>query len=127
MLYRLYGHVPLFLLGAFSGILFMIACSMMMEKLISVKRVFVFLGSNTLPIIFFHYYPGYMYLESLFYKAFGLAYDQNRFSGSVEGFIYTAAIILLLVPVILLINRFFPWAVGKKKTSLPKCFIYTNH
>ena len=115
MLYKKFGNILLFLLGAGSGILLIAEISRMLEKTAAVKRIFLYLGKNTLPIIFFHYYPGYMITETLYYKLFGLVYGENALSGNVEGLLHTATILLLLIPVIELFNRFFPWAVGKRQ------------
>lgn len=117
MLYIQFGSIPLFLLGAEAGIFLVAGISMMLEKTVAVKRIFLYLGKNTLPIIFFHYYPGYMFTETLYYKLFRLVYGENILSGNIEGFLHTATILLLLIPVIELLNRFFPWAVGKKKVQ----------
>ena len=117
MLYRLYGNILLFLLGGFSGIILLIIISRMIEKTTRSKYFFLYLGKNTLPIIFFHYYPGYMITETLYYKLFGLVYSKNQFSGNLEGFIHAGTILLLLLPVIELFNRFFPWAIGKRSAK----------
>ena len=58
-----------------------------------------------------------MFTETLYYKLFGLVYGKNILSGNAEGFLHAATILLLLIPMIELLNRFIPWAVGKKKQT----------
>ena len=115
MWYRLYGIIPLFLLGAFSGITLLLLCSKFLEKHFSyAKRIFTYYGQNTWPIIEFHIFPGYVILETLCWKIFKVAYMHNSLSGEAEGIIYAFTVLLLLVPVIEIFNQYFPWMVGKK-------------
>ena len=114
MFYLSYGNKLLFLAGAFSGISFFIFVSVMLQKTTAVKRVLIYYGCNTFPIIEFHYAQGYMITETLFWKLFKLQYGKNALSGNVEGFIHVIAVLILLVPVIEFFNRFAPWMVGKR-------------
>lgn len=77
----------------------------------------MYYGKNTLPIMEFHIFPGYLILETLFYKLFKLPYSNNLYSGNIEGFVYAASVLLLLIPIIEIINRFFPWMGGKKSVK----------
>ena len=52
LLYKRFGSIPLFLLGAWSGIILIVSISMMLEKTTPLKRVFLYLGKNTLLLIF---------------------------------------------------------------------------
>ena len=114
MWYMKYGNVFLFVLGAFSGIYILIFGSVFLEKVKILKKTLIYYGQNTLPIIFFHLFPGYVITETLYYKVFGLVYMDNRFSYNVEGFIHAITVLLLMIPVIQIINKFCPWMVGKK-------------
>lgn len=114
MSYRLYGNILIFLVGAFAGIYLLIFACMSLEHTKGAKRIFTYLGQNTLPIIEFHYVQGYMVTETLYWKLFKLQYGNNVFSGNIEGFVQAITVLVLLVPVIEVMNRFVPWMVGKR-------------
>lgn len=117
MLYLEYGNILLFFLGAFSGIVVISFLSIALCRFEFCKRIFTFFGTNTLPIIEYHYTQGYTVTETLYYKAFGLVYGQNELSGNIEGFIHAFTVLVILTPIILIINQFAPWMVGKPRRS----------
>lgn len=118
MYYTNYGNIALFLLGAFCGTGLIIYLSKFIVKRVKpLKNFFRYFGKNTLPIIAFHYPLGYMILETLAYKIFIVPYGHTVFSDNIEGIIYAIAIMLLMIPVIEALNKFFPWAVGKEKNG----------
>ena len=108
-----FGIFPLFLLEGAAGSVVIACVCARLEKTRLIKGVFTYLGKNTIPIVAFHYYPGYMILETLFYKLFGWQYLHNVFSHNIEGFVYAICVLLLCVPIIEFVNRFAPWMVGK--------------
>ena len=124
MFHKRYGIFPIFLLEGTGGIAAVLCVCVWLEKVSFIKRVFVFLGKNTIPILAFHKNVGYVILEIVFLRFWGLEYENNIFSGAVEGFVYTALGVLFCLPIIWFVNRFAPWAVGKrgakeKKKILP--------
>ncbi len=124
MVFKNFGIFPLFIIGSMAGSYVAASACMPLEKTRRIKRVLTYFGKNTIPILAFHLYPGYMILETLFYHFLGLKYLYNVFSYNIEGFVYTIVILLLCVPIIEFVNRFAPWALGgrvvkKKKESLP--------
>ena len=126
MVFKRFGIFPLFLIGGVAGSVVVASVCARLEKTRYVKRVLTYFGKNTLPIVAFHYYPGYMILETLFYKLFGLKYLNNVFSYNIEGFVYTIVILLLCVPIIEFVNRFAPWAVGGRVVKKKKEILQTS-
>ena len=114
MAYKDFGIFPVFLIGGAAGSVVVASVCARLEKTRLVKRVLMYFGKNTIPIVAFHYRPGYIVLETTFYKFFGLKYMDNVFSFNIEGFVYTICVLLLCVPIIEFVNRFAPWAVGKR-------------
>lgn len=116
MWYLKYGNIPLFLLGAYSGIIIVFLISIFISTIkIPIKKPFIYFGKNTLPIIEFHLFPGYVILETVFYKLFKLQYMNNTLSWNLEGFIYALCVLVMMIPVIEIINRWLPWMGGKKR------------
>ena len=112
MFHKRYGIFPIFLIEATGGVAATLSVCVWMERIAFLRRVFVFLGRNTIPILAFHKNVGYAILEIVFLRFWGLKYEDNVFSGNIEGFIYTALGVLFCLPIIWFVNRFAPWAVG---------------
>ena len=114
MYFKSFGIFPIFLVEGSVGTIATLCVCVWMEKIAFLKRVFVYLGRNTIPILAFHKNVAYVILELLFLYFFGLAYEENVYSGNIEGFVYAALGALFCVPIIWFVNRFAPWAVGKR-------------
>ena len=111
--YARVGVPILFLIGAFSGIAFLYIIVKCLIHVKFVKNSIEFYGQNTLPVMTFHYFPGFMILETLSYKLLGIVYGRNLLSGKGEGTLYTILVLILLTPLILFFNKYTPMIVGK--------------
>ena len=109
------GNVLLYLAGALSGTYIVFCISIFMEKSRFLKKPFMFYGVNTFPILEFHTYPVF-WLITAFVNKFNLL-SNNIFIKNTEGIIYTLTALLILTPVILFLNRYLPWFVGKSRKT----------
>lgn len=115
MVCRVYGNPLIFVLGACFGILFVCCLSYHLSNSISwLKKVICFVGQNTLFYLAFHAGVGYLVLDSCLSKV-SRRYGVNLLSGTWDGVMHVMAVTILFVPMILLINKFVPWMVGKGK------------
>lgn len=109
-----YGNVILFLLGAFSGILVLIVCSLIFDKLFSdnslIKRYIVYIGQNTLIILYIH-----RWLNGIFENIISLL--KINFSNSVQLYLFHffefILCFILVYPIIKFINRYCKILIGK--------------
>lgn len=75
-----------------------------------------FVGQNTLTILALHIMVQSI-LRGVLFKAFHVAPESLEHS-LVAGLVMTAVTLAILVPAILLINRFTPWLAGKRLSAL---------
>ena len=124
MFHKRFGFFPIFLFEGSVGSIATLCVCVWLEKVSFLRRFFVYLGRNTIPILAFHKNVGYVLLEIIFFRCWGLAYEENAFSGNIEGFVYAALGVLFCVPIIWFVNRFAPWTVGKsgakEKKKIPQ-------
>ena len=117
MLWKTYDNVAFFLIAALSGSEAVFLISYMVDKYLKhLAKIITFYGKNTLVLLAFHHTWGWVVLELIFGKI-GLPYGSNILTGNVEDVLYAILVILLLTPVILLFNKFIPFAVGKKRVK----------
>ena len=103
------------IIAAFSGISAACIGSIWIARTTYVKKTLIFLGRNTIPIMALHIPWGYIAIETLYYKMFGLAYGKNIFSDNIEPYAFAASVQLILASACELINRFAPWMVGETR------------
>lgn len=89
---------------------FVVICKMIPEN-----KVLNFVGQNTLVILALHMMVQSV-LRGILFKFFHMAPDGIESSLGLSGLL-TLMTLAILVPVILLINRFVPWLAGKKVKS----------
>lgn len=110
-----YGNYFYFWTAALCGILFFVSIGNLMEHL-SLKfevnlKFLQFIGQNTLLIFSFHLLAGGL-LKGFTYYLLKLPLDIYQLSW--VNHIYSLLSILLLVPFILIINKYAPWLAGKR-------------
>lgn len=105
-----YGNYICFYMASFSGIMVFTIISMMIKG----SKILKFIGTNSLVMLALHQ-KIYTILSYLIRHIFKLA--DNSFTNSfLWGSIFTILIIIVLVPVTLIINKFFPVILGKNKS-----------
>lgn len=106
-----YGNQFLFYIAGFSGSLFII---MMFSKLDVRIGSLRFLGANSL-IFYVLHQNIVMPVANFLLKYFMDASSQNQVYAMVYCCLKTTITILLVVPCVLILNRFFPCLIGKKR------------
>lgn len=111
---NIYGNYLLFYIGAFSGIIFSVTLFKLIENNSKPIRFFLFTGKNTLIILSLHLISisvlkGFM--------VFVLNTDYTQYMNSTAYiFLFSILSTLLLVPVIIVINNYLPYILGKSST-----------
>ncbi|SEK62183.1 acyltransferase family protein [Parapedobacter koreensis] len=111
MLESTYGNFYLFIIGAFSGILFALTLSRMLDIVLGPVWVFQYLAQNTLVILAFH-----TFLISLSRNFIALAFDIPSavvIHSRYLSLIVVAATLALSLPLIHLCNKYLPIMVGR--------------
>ena len=104
-----YGNVLLFLLGAYSGIYIMLFLSQVTQNCF--KKLIPFLGKNTLIIMCIHE-PIKRIVMKIFSMFTGIDTEIIKVSAEYS-IIITIIIIAVLIPIIIIINKYFPFCIGK--------------
>lgn len=108
MMNHLYSNMFLFLFGSFSGIYFCYFIAKFIEKSFNGKFKFFlkFLGENTIIIMCCHE-P----IKRMMIKLF--SGETNLRTNVIFSFLITIFVNIVLIPIILIINKFFPFTIGK--------------
>ena len=117
MLGHKYGIPYLFVLGAISGTGIIYLISSLLENTKIVNKSLVFLGKNSLTIMLCHD-P----IKRIIVKVVSviIKIDDELIRNTLTGsFIITILIILVMIQMIIIINKYLPFIVGKKRIS--KC------
>ncbi|GAO29190.1 hypothetical protein JCM15548_11355 [Geofilum rubicundum JCM 15548] len=107
--YGEYGFLPLMYLNGFLGFFWLF---FLFSKLPSVPFI-CWLGRNTLPVLALHL-PAMSFIKAVLLFGF----DTEISDGIFYYFLYTVIQILLLVPAIILLNKYFSQMVGVSKPKL---------
>ena len=104
-----FGNYVLFFSGAFSGIVFVVFLS----SCISNNRLWTFYGRNTIIILGFHFLS-FTFIKGI--QFFVLKIPLDIINGSViYNIIYALLSFVILAPVIIFINKYCPFLLGRKK------------
>lgn len=107
--YRNYGY---FLIGALFGITFVVSISNAITLSVGRIQFIRFIGKNTLIILGFHILAG-SFIKAITYYLFKL--PLSVFETTSGSFIYSMFSVLILIPVILFMNKYIPFVIGKTK------------
>lgn len=105
-----YQNLPLFIFGAFIGILFILSLSQVLTGLIGEVSLFLYIGQNTLIILAFHLMAMSLvrrFFLSIFELSSGMTIHNAYLSLPV-----VASTVILCIPIIHLFNRYLPMTVG---------------
>lgn len=105
-----YGNYLLFWLGAFAGIGFVISV-MKLLQIYHLNLFFIeFIGKNTLIILGFHLTAG-TFIKAIIVYVFNQ--EISVFDYQLVELLYSVLSIIVLVPVIFILNKYFPVLIGK--------------
>lgn len=114
MLNHQYGNIFLFMLGTLSGItLIMMITSIISKYTKSLKDMLEFVGKNSITIMCVHE-PIKRVIIRLTSIVFKIAEITLR-TKILPSALITLVVILLTIPIIYMINKYFPFLIGKKK------------
>lgn len=107
---RMYGNYPLFYIAAYAGIVFITSTSELISRFIGINIFFQYVAQNTLTIFALHFIvmsiiKGFTY--------FALKIPPAAFENNIGGLMIAVITIIILIPIIYVINRFFPFILGK--------------
>lgn len=107
-----YQNYFLFIVGAIFGILFIFSLSNSITLYFNQIQFFQYIGKNTIIILGFHLLAGSFIKAITFYLfKFPLSiYETTSFS-----FLYSVMSIIILIPAMLILNKYTPFFIGKKK------------
>jgi len=107
-----FGNYLYFLLGASAGIIFIVSLSMLITQVKIRYSLLSFLGFNSLIIFVLHLYSG-SFIKAISFFVFHL--PLSIYETPSVSLLLTFLSILVLIPVVLLMNKFLPFVVGKSK------------
>ncbi|GAB6988174.1 acyltransferase family protein [Paenibacillus pini] len=102
-----YGNYILFYVSAISGIFVII----MLSQAIQSQIIVTFIGVNTLVLLVFH-----PFILAIIRKLIQLPTDVPAYLSLLTSIAYTIVALLISMPVILIINKYFPFVIGKPMT-----------
>jgi len=106
-----YGNYILFFIGALVGIIGIAAFCKWLENICFPLKPLIFIGRNTLIIFGFHL-MAMSFVKAITFFLFGL--PLSIFDQTFAAISLAVGSIILCVPIIFIINKYFPWFIGKK-------------
>ena len=103
-----YGNLILFFIGAYSGILFLI---FFIKKFILNNKFLEYIGKNSLVILAYHRRGITVIKVIIIYLLSMKMIDSNI----IFDLIFSLGEILICIPVIVILNKYFPFFIGKKR------------
>lgn len=111
-----YNYYLLFLIVALMGIYFNILFSFFVFLFRGSRLIFDFVAKNTIIILAFHFIAGSVIKAALFF-IFKVPLD--IFEGEIIlNIIFAVLTFLFLVPVIFILNKYFPFLIGKERKKM---------
>lgn len=114
-----YGNYLLFWIGSLAGIGFVISVMKLLQRYCLKLSFIEFIGKNTLIILGFHLIAG-TFIKAIAVYVFNQ--EISIFDNQLVELLYSILSITLLVPVIFILNKYFPVLIGKshvKNENLP--------
>lgn len=105
-----YGNLIMFFIGAYSGILFLI---FFIKKFILNNGFLKYIGKNSLVILAYHR-RGITIIKVVFILILKISIPENN---TIFDLIFSLVEILLCIPIIVILNKYFPLFIGKGKKN----------
>ena len=116
MVYHTFGNPFLYFINSFIGIFAFLILSVFLDKISFTRKVFTFYGVNSIIVLVSHMYIARRVIPILM-NHIGLGeYTYNR----IALLVFLTVISLIMIPVILIANKYFYFVFGKKKPTLVK-------
>ncbi|MEG1255518.1 acyltransferase family protein [Clostridium sp.] len=104
-----YGKIFYFYIAAFTGVIAYIQIAQYIKKNNKITKVLEYFGKNSIVVLCTHY------LVFFVIRKIDMLNPILKNYIHIKGYIYATITLLISIPVIFTINRFFPWVLGKKK------------
>lgn len=111
MTYYIYGNSLLYFVNALIGCLLTLSVSLLLSKIKSISNLLVFYGQNTMVVYIFHYYICRLALP-IFMGFVGLS---NYLYHPITQLVVLISVMIIMIPVILVMNKYFYFMFGKSK------------
>lgn len=108
---NLYGNYLFFFIGALVGIIGITAFCKWLENVCIPLKPLLFIGRNTMIILGFHL-MAMSFIKAIAFFILGL--PLSFFDQTFYAILLAIGSLILCVPVILIINKYIPWFIGKK-------------
>lgn len=105
-----YGNLILFFIGAYSGILFLLFT---IKKFIVNNNFLEYIGKNSLVILAYHR-RGITFIKVMFIYILKISVPESNI---IFDLIFSLIEILICIPVIIILNKYFPFFIGKKRRN----------
>lgn len=105
-----YGNLIMFFIGAYSGILFLI---FFIKRFILNNKFLEYIGKNSLVILAYHQ-RGITIIKVVFILILKISIPENN---TIFDLIFSLIEILLCIPIIVILNKYFPFFIGKGKKN----------
>lgn len=105
-----YGNLILFFIGAYSGILFLI---FFIKRFILNNKLLEYIGKNSLVVLAYHR-RGITIIKVVFILILKISIPENN---TIFDLIFSLIEILLCIPIIVILNKYFPFFIGKGKKN----------
>ena len=105
-----YGNLILFFIGTYSGILFLI---FFIKRFILNNKLLEYIGKNSLVVLAYHR-RGITIIKVVFILILKISIPENN---TIFDLIFSLIEILLCIPIIVILNKYFPFFIGKGKKN----------
>lgn len=114
---REYGNFALFLVGAFSGIVFMVSSVSLFAQYFPSFRFMLFIGKNTLYVLTLHLMM-FSFVKGI--SLYLLNQSLSFYESQLGVWLMSVVSVLLLCPVIAFCNKYLPFLTGKNYEHIKK-------
>lgn len=106
-----YGNFIYFYIAAITGIVAYIQISQFFSKYNLITKALEYLGKNSIVIVGTHY------IVFFIIQKIGRLNSLFKNNMPIKGYVYALITLLISIPIIFIINRYFPLVIGRKKSN----------